>query len=389
MAPKKKGKADTPEQIAAKRAAAMAMFSTSSTPKPDSGKPPPKLPAAPLTAPATSGAMPPPPPDVAALGLDDNPAPTQAGIASDTLTKNAPVNASGVGAMAGGFTAALPSDSSWVKMLSIEPTPAMLKAAKKQGDELAGVPNDCKIIVFKDVAYLLDPEGRTNPACWRTKLQGANLGTGEQPMVRSTLDRMARIVGKDSLIFSAIQEHTGVSLTRLPTGHVQVFGDAEACAAAMELIDDLVDADGAKAKETLATHLVVAEPWPGLLEVPCHEDWAGAVIGKGGAGLKAIASESGAVINYFGPEEIDAEIAKAVAKEGRAKEGGKGAAKDVAVDGGKGDEGAKVEDDRGFFRIIAKFENQGVLAAKRIEERLSMVQVRVGFPLRPQPLTPL
>ena len=90
-------------------------------------------------------------------------------------------------------------------------------------------------------------------------------------------------------MLTAIQAHSGATLVSLPTGHVQVFGSVEACEAAAALIDDLVDADGAQAKETLAAHLTVAEPWRGVLEFPCAEEWAGAVIGKGGAGLKAIA----------------------------------------------------------------------------------------------------
>ena len=272
----------------------------------------------------------------------------------------------------------LPSGATWVKMLSIEPTPAMLKAAKKQG-EAQEAPNGCKILVFKDVAYLIDAEGRTNPACWRTKVVGVNLGTGAQPMVRSVQGRMGRVVGKEDFMLNAIVAHSGAAVTSLPTGHVQVLGEEGAVDVAMELIDDLADGDGAKAKETMAEHLTVAEPWVGFLEVPCPEEWAGAVIGKGGAGLKAIASESGALINYVSPEEAagDGDGGGGGKKdEGGADasaDPGKGDASVAAAAGAEGGEAAPAEAG-GFFRITSKFENQGRLAAKRIEERLSLVQ---------------
>ena len=164
-------------------------------------------------------------------------------------------------------------------------------------------------------------------------------------------------------MLTAIQTHSGTTLTSLPTGHVQVLGSADACAAAMALIDNLVDEDGAATKETLAAHLVVAEPFSGVMHVPCSEDWAGAVIGKGGAGLKAIAQESGATINYVDPEEQAQEEAKG----GGAEADGAAPAEEGKGEGKEGEKG-------GFFRISAKFENQCQLAAKRIEERLALVQ---------------
>ena len=48
-----------------------------------------------------------------------------------------------------GLAVELPTGSEWVRMLTAEPTPAMLKAAKKDGVALPDVPNGCKILVLK------------------------------------------------------------------------------------------------------------------------------------------------------------------------------------------------------------------------------------------------
>jgi len=363
MAPKKKAAAskETPEQLAARRAAAMAMFNTSSTPKPDT------KPGASKPAPKPAAPEPKVEEQVAALDISDGqpvtriPGDSVFSDGGDDVRKNAVAYAASTFGQGGeGLATALPAaGAGWVKMLTVEPTPAMVKNAKKQG-EVETTPNGCKIHVLKDVAYLYDAEGRTNAACWRTKLEGANLGTGSQPRVRDCADKQKLLVGKNSLMQNALQTHSGAALTMLPTGHVSVLGGDDEVSVAVGLIDDLIDADGARAKEVLAALLVVAEPWGGELLVPCPDEWVGALIGKGGMGLKAIANETGCLIDYVDPEE------------GEGGEGDEGAAPaDVSAEGGD-DEGAKGP--VGHFRIRGKFEKDCRLAGKRLEERLALVQ---------------
>ena len=385
MAPKKKpAKAETPEQIAAKRAAAMAMFNTSSTP------------AAAAKPAATHGQKKPAAakPEVAekqleALDISDNAAaePAKGDIFSDggeDVRKDAVAYAASTFGLGGdALSTSLPiAEAGWVKILSMEPTEMMKKKAKKEG-ELQTVDNDCKLYVLKDVAYLYDAEGRTNAACWRTKLQGANLGTGEQPRVRHCGGKQKLLVGKRvdgaGLMERAIATHTGVTMALLPTGHVSVLGGEEATEAAVVLIDDLLDGEGALAKETLAALLVEKAPWCGELHVPCTDEWVGAVIGKHGAGLKAIMNETSVHLEYVDPEEA-AEGGEGASGAGGA--GGAGGAEgEVGAEGAAGTAAATNEGAAdaaapvlGYFRIRGKFENDCRLAAKRIEERLALVQ---------------
>ena len=355
MAPKKKGggKAETPEQLAARRAAAMAMFNTSSTPK-EPPKAAPPLPKASSAAPAVAA-------ETAAANKQ-----MEALEIGDAEPKQAV--GSSPGKTLGGMAVALPDAAAgWVKLLVIEPTPAMAKNAKKQG-EVQIVQNECKVFNLKDVAYLYDAEGRTNAACWRTKLEGANLGTGSQPKVRYVGEKTKALIGKNNLMLNALQTHSEATLSMYPSGHVAVDGPDDSVNTAVALIDNLVDGDGAETKEALAALLVEAEPWGGVLELPCPDEWVGAVIGKGGARLKAIALESGALIDYVDPEQIEEQKA---AKGGEEAVEAKAAATE-AVDVGDGADASKPP--AGFFRIRGKFENQCRLAAKRIEERLTLAQ---------------
>jgi hypothetical protein len=302
MAPKKKGgaKAETPEQLAARRAAAMAMFNTSSTPKdgkaPTASKPaPPKpAPAAEVAAPAAEQ------PDVS-----DAPKAAQGGDVftdgGEDVRKGAVEYAASTFGKGGEHLAvALPADGAgWVKILLVEPTPAMVKNAKKTG-EVQVVQNECKIYNLKDVACtrhaptshargsaqraaacsarprarrarrtfglrrppltpcgvarcawvrratdLYDADGRSNVACWRTKLEGANLGTGEQPSLRSAGTKLKALMGKEGKMLAALQTHTGASIVALPSGHVMVRAGEEATCDAVKLIDNMLDADGA------------------------------------------------------------------------------------------------------------------------------------------------
>lgn len=339
MAPKKKAAAkETPEQLAARRAAAMAMFNTSSTPsttaKPGAAKPAPK------PAPKVEE-------QVAALDISD-------GAKAPSTTTGAAAAPSAFG----GLMTSLPvAGAGWVKMLTVEPLPAMVKKAKKEG-ELQDAPNECKLYVLKDVGYLFDAEGRTNAACWRTKLEGANLGTGAQPSVRECGDKQKLLIGKEKIMLNALQSHSGAALTMLPTGHVSVLGDDDEVETACDLIDNLLDADGAQAKEVLAALLVVAEPWGGELQVPCPDEWVGAVIGKRGMGLKAISNETSCLVDYIDPEEAEG--------------GGAAAPTEASAEGeGGGEEDAGPV---GYFRIRGKFEKDCRLAGKRIEERLALVK---------------
>ena len=363
MAPKKKGAAPamTPEQIAAKRAAAMAMFNTGSTAKPDP-KPKPLAFAKPEK---------PPEKEVAALDISDEPKaaaslPRQDAADDAAADERARARAGDAGFVGGeGLSTSLPSaEQKWVTILTVEPMPAMVKKAKKEG-EVKETENGCKIYNLKDVAYLYDAEGRTNAACWRTKIEGANLGTGAQPKVRMCEGTsQKKLIGKDEIMLKALTTHSKATITMLPSSHVSVLGDEAAVDAAIKLIDNLLDEDGVMAKEVMAELLKVAEPFSGVIEVPCPDDWVGAVIGKHGAGLKAIQQETGTLLEYIDPEEAEAG-------------GGGGDAAAAAVDVS---EGAKEEDDekakllKGFFRIKGKFENDCKLAAKRIEERLALVQ---------------
>ena len=347
MAPKKKGggSKETPEQLAARRASAMAMFSTTSTVP---GKPAAKAPATkPLT---PAAAVEPVEEKLASMGVREEVF-TDGG--EDVRKGAVAYAASTLGCVDGSLATALPTGTEWVKIMTLEPTPVLVKKAKKEGEPEAAQ-NGSKICHFKGAAYLFDERG-SSAATWRTKLEGAAEGLGEQPLVRSIGKKKAALTGKDNLMWDAIVAHSGATLSLLPTGHVTVLGGEEATASARRLIDDLVDGDGDGARETLAARLVVAEPWGGMLELPCPDEWVGAIIGKGGAGIKQIASESGAIIDYVEPEE-----AAAAAKEAAA----------AAAEGGGGGEGGAT----GYFRIRGKFENQCTLAAKRIEERLAMAQ---------------
>lgn len=250
-------------------------------------------------------------------------------------------------AASGEFAIALPD--SWQRLVTIEPTPAMLKAAKKQGTSEAAA-NGCKILTdAKGIAYLLDAEGKASHpenwpgTAWRTQLKGANTGTSEKPMVRNASGKTKTLLGKEHIMRDAIQGQCEVTLAFLPTGHVAVTGGDEGTEEAMALIDDLVDGDGKVAAEKLAARLVVAEPFGGVIEVPVAEEWVGAIIGKGGVGLKRIADETGCLIDYEEAEQDE---------------------KGEPVEGGK----------PGFFRIRAKWEDKCTLAQRRIEERLTLLQ---------------
>lgn len=354
MAPKKKGGAAqmTPEQIAAKRAAAMAMYGGGAPAKPAAAAP-----AAPKPAAAAAAAT--PDEELAKLAVDvsddsagkkDPPAKEENWVTDggEDCRKDAIAYAKSTlndPAASGSFATALPEK--WQPMVTLEPTPAMLKAAKKQGTSEAA-PNGCKIVTFKDVAYLLDSEGKASHpenwpgTSWRTTLKSGG-GTSDKPMVRDAKGKHKTILGKDNIMRDAIQGQCGVSLAFLPTGHVAITGGEDETEEAMGLIDDLVDADGAVAAEKLAARLVVAEPWGGVLEVPVAEEWVGAVIGKGGVGLKRIADETGCLIDYEEAEQDE---------------------KGEPIEGGK----------PGFFRIKSKWEDKCVLAKKRIEERLALLQ---------------
>lgn len=363
MAPKKKGggSKETPEQLAARRAKAMAMFSTTSTVAP--GKPAAKAPPA-AKLPTPAAAVEPVEEKLASMGVREEVF-TDGG--EDVRKGAVAYAASTLGLVDGGLATALPTGTEWVKIMTLEPTPVLVKKAKKEGEPEAAQ-NGSKICHFKGAAYLFDERG-SSAATWRTKLEGAAEGLGEQPLVRSIGKKKAALTGKDNLMWDAIAAHSGATLSLLPTGHVTVLGGEEATASARRLIDDLVDGDGDGARETLAARLVVAEPWGGVLELPCPDEWVGAIIGKGGAGIKQIASESGAVIDYVEPEEAAAAAKEAAAA---ADEGGGGGevGGDASEGGGGGGEGGAT----GFFRIRGKFENQCTLAAKRIEERLAMAQ---------------
>ena len=149
----------TPEQIAAKRAAAMAMYG--------GGAPKPAAAAQPASSETVSKVAESPVAELLAdLAVDvssDTPATEKADVwvtdGGEDCRKDAIAYARSTisDAASGEFATALPEV--WQRMATVEPTPAMLKAAKKQGtSELA--PNGCKIVTFKDVAYLLDPEGK-------------------------------------------------------------------------------------------------------------------------------------------------------------------------------------------------------------------------------------
>jgi hypothetical protein len=374
MAPKKKGgaaKQETPEQLAARRAKAMAMFNTTST---TAGKPAasaaPKV-AAPAKAPVATAE--PVEDKLASLDVSDAPA-EKLGLDGDVFSNGGEdvrkgalaYAASTLGIVGGSLVTSLPTGTEWAKILTMEPTAALVKKAKKEGTSEAA-PNGCKICNLKDVAYLFDERG-SNAVCWRTKLEGAAEGLGEQPMVRSIGNKKAKITGKDNIMWDAIVAQSGSTLALLPTGHVTVLGGDDATALATSLIDDLIDGDGEKARETLAARLVVAEPWGGVLEQPCPDEWVGAVIGKGGAGIKQIASESGATIDYVEPDEAAAEGGSVDVSDGSG-----GAAAAAAAAAADGEDGAAAKP-TGFFRIRGKFENQCRLAAKRIEERLALVK---------------
>ena len=351
MAPKKKGSSAasmTPEQIAAKRAAAMAMYGggTAAAAKPAA---PPK-PAAEKKAPDEAMAK------LAVDVSDDLPAKAENwdGMeltdGGEDCRKDAIAYAKSTisdAASSGDFATALPD--SWQRLVTIEPTPAMLKTAKKQGTSEAA-PNGCKILTdAKGIAYLLDAEGKASHAenwsgsAWRTQLKGANLGTSDKPMVRHAGGKIKTILGKDHIMRDAIQAHCDVSLACLPTGHVAITGGDEGTETAKALLDDLIDGDGATARQVLAERLIVAEPFGGMLEVPVAEEWVGAIIGKGGTGLKRISDETGCTIDYE-EAEMDAQ--------GQPLAGGR----------------------PGFFRIAAKWEDKCQLAQRRIEERLALLQ---------------
>jgi len=355
----KKGKAPelTPEQKAAARAAAMAKFGGGAT----SGAAP--KPAAAKANDAAFGVTPPPPAPTeaaAALTLDDKPpkvadrsdwiddddGDTQSAAAiyvASTLSDNA----------SSGLSTKLPAAAAgWERLLMIETTPEMYKKSKKQGT-LETIDNGCRLYHFKGIAFLADAEGRNFLCSWRTELKGANLGTGEQPFERSVGSKLSLLEGSDASkrMAKAIAAHTGASLLVLPTGHVQLLGSAEATAKAMKLVDDLVDGEGAEARETLAALLVVAAAWGGSLEVPCEENWVGAVIGKGGIGLKSIMNETGSQIEYVDPPEEEVAAAEKAEKAGE-----------------------EVAKPKGHFLVRHKFEKDCRLAGKRIEERLALLQ---------------
>jgi predicted RNA-binding protein YlqC (UPF0109 family) len=351
MAPKKKGGGGaanmTPEQIAAKRAAAMAMYGGGAAAKP--AAPAPKAPAAaekPADA-APEDAMEKLAVDVSEPSKEESNWVTDGG---EDCRKDAIAYAKSTlsdAAASGEFATALPT--SWQRLVTIEPTPAMLKAAKKQGTSEAA-PNGCKILTdAKGIAYLLDAEGKASHpenwpgTAWRTQLKGANIGTSAKPMVRDAKGKIKTIMGKDHIMRDAIQGQCEVTLDCLPTGHIAVSGSDEGAEEAMALIDDLVDADGAVAAEKLAERLVVADPFGGVIEVPVAEEWVGAIIGKGGVGLKRISDETGCAIDYEEPEQDE---------------------KGEPIEGGR----------PGFFRIKAKWEDKCTLAQRRIEERLTLLQ---------------
>jgi rRNA processing protein Krr1/Pno1 len=360
MAPKKKGgaKQETPEQLAARRAAAMAMFQTTSTPKEPAKGSAASKPAA--------AAKQPPAEAMAALDVSDAAPPPKAevkaersGFSSDE-DDDKPVGATAASSGKGELVTSLPTEPGWVKILTFEPMAALVKKAKKEG-KVEDAPNGCKLHIFKDVAYLFSSEGH-HVLAYRTQIDDdAAEGLGELPLVRVVGDKKAqqRITGKDDVMWNAIASHSGATLAMLPTGHVSVVGDGAQSDSATSLIDNLIDGDGATARETLAAKLAEAEPWCGVLEFPVPDEWVGAIIGKGGSGIKQIASESGALIDYVDPEEEASKAAEA----GKAVEVSDGDTADGAA--------AKLV---GHFRIRGKFENQCRLAAKRIEERLALVQ---------------
>ena len=349
MAPKKKGGNAaanmTPEQIAAKRAAAMAMFgggtSSAAAPKPAAAKPAaaPKAPAA-----------------AAAVDVTDAAAEKLAGVDIKAIADD--VGSKGLGEDAGSngdwlsgqhntpdekaeeYATALPE--TWQRLVTVEPMPTMVKNAKKSGTSSAA-PHDCKIVEFKNVAYLFDADGK-HVTSFRTQLEGANLGTSDKPLVRATKDKHKAVLGKaPNYMKDAIAAHCDVTVTLLPTHHVMVTGGEDATKAAAALIDDLIDADGEVAQKTLAERLAVAEPFCGFLEVVCPDDWVGGIIGKGGKGIKMISDETATTIEW---------------EDAEADESGK------PVEGGK----------PGFFRVKGKFENNCRLAERRIQERLALIQ---------------
>ena len=261
---KSKPKKETPEQLAARRAAAMAMYSTGAKPA-ETKKPVKEESAAVKEEPAVADA---PPAPVAAehsaegwvmvekeehtpakKAQDVQTQPQEAGspwisdgdgTGGDSRVEAANYVADAVGRGDAEYATALP-DAGWARMLTIEAMPTLLKAAKKQGAKQT-VANDARVYNHKDVAYLFDAEGRTLAMCWRTKLEGANLGTGAVAHVRPLGER-AKAVGKERMR-GAIEEHCGVTLLVLPSGHAAVLGGAEGVAAAMALVDDLTDRDG-------------------------------------------------------------------------------------------------------------------------------------------------
>ena len=354
----------TPEQIAAKRAAAMAMFGggapaaggkAPAKPKPSSGD-------------GEGGAPTPPPPtpDSAAIaGMKwDSAAPASGakdrsdwiddddGDATSAAAKYvASTLTDGTGT---GHATKLPSvGAGWERMVVIDTTAELYKKAKKEGT-LETVEGG-RIYNRKGVAFLTDAEGREHLLTWRTDLKGATLGTAEQPYVRAVGAKLALLDRSDEgkRMLKAIATHTGATLLALPTGHVTVDGTEEQADAARSLVDDLVDGTGNAAREKLGALLVVAAPWSGSLEVPCPQEWAGAVIGRHGAGIKAIASETGCIIEYIEPEEEE-------------EEGG--------TEGGGAEGGGAEAKSKGHFVCKHKFESGCRVAVKRIEDRLTLLQ---------------
>uniref|UniRef100_A0A7S2C6W4 K Homology domain-containing protein n=1 Tax=Haptolina brevifila TaxID=156173 RepID=A0A7S2C6W4_9EUKA len=169
---------------------------------------------------------------------------------------------------------ALPAEGdAWVEMLFLDPMPAMVKKAKKEGESQA-IQNECKLISLKGVAYLFAKEG-AHVATWRSKLEGVEIGTGDRPMVRFCADKMKAVVGKEGAMLKAINAHSSASATMLPTGHLAVRGKEEHVTAAIKLVDNLLDGDGKETRKTLEEHLADKEPWCGELMYPCAEEFVG------------------------------------------------------------------------------------------------------------------
>ena len=84
------------------------------------------------------------------------------------------------------------------------------------------------------------------------KLEGAELGTGDRPMLRLCAEKAKLVVGKDSAMIKAIGVHTGCAVTMLPTGHVSILGKGEAVEIATKLVDNLLDGDGEETRKVRA-----------------------------------------------------------------------------------------------------------------------------------------